>query len=174
MHHNYDHNYDDDVHHNYDDDGHHTVYQVRCPCLCQLPNRNSRTGKALKWFWYDSNDSIVGLIIYNHYEKRNLTTFLFLSNSGSHIFWGHPRGSVQWLIAPLMYLVVAQFLIRNLWAVGNCAQKLLSMKSRWAWWGGCDPFEAFLKIILMFWIFDYFDIGLKSRWARWWGCDPIV
>ena len=52
MHHNYDydvhHNYDDDVHHNYDDDGQHTVYQVRCPCLCQLPNRNSRTGDLLE------------------------------------------------------------------------------------------------------------------------------
>ena len=48
-HHNYDdyghHNYDDDGHHNFDDNAHHTVYQVRCPCLCQLPNRNSRTGK---------------------------------------------------------------------------------------------------------------------------------
>ena len=50
--HNYDHKYNDNhdqnYDNNYDDDGHHTVYQVRCPCLCQLPNRNSRTGDLLE------------------------------------------------------------------------------------------------------------------------------
>ena len=102
-----------------------------CPCLCQLPNRNSRTGKKFEVFFYRIIFSMHDIHIFGLLHTFTLFILYFVSDE-----------KLKFCIS-----AYAEFMLRCLWMIARCHFEMCTrfITQRWRY--------SRTEDLLWFWLF---------------------
>ena len=115
-----------------------------CPCLCQLPNRNSRTGKKLKFFFKNY-----------YFSAKYRYRWVFTHFRSFHSLF------CQWWKTEICISVDAEFMLRCLWMIARCHFEMCTrfITQRWRY--------SRTEDLLWFWLFFIrIDLGTDTFFSE--------